>query len=103
MKQIHEAVQALDSDRIHFKGRTVIKKLCVMDIFRILGSGSLLVTAMLAFSGKANTSIPGLGENDTARADSVKTISLHHHIVGGDLKIRKALTPFSTITVNLPT
>ena len=37
-----------------------------MEIFRTLGSGSLLVTAMLDFSGKANTSIHGLGEDDTA-------------------------------------
>ena len=38
----------------------------VMDIFHTLGSGSLSVTAMLDFSGKANTSIHGLGEDDTA-------------------------------------
>ena len=37
-----------------------------MDIFRTLASGSLSVTAMLDFSGKANTSIHGLGEDDTA-------------------------------------
>ena len=37
-----------------------------MDIFRTLGSGSLSVTAMLDFSGKASTSIHGLGEDDTA-------------------------------------
>ena len=30
------------------------------------GSGSLSVTAMLDFSGKANTSIHGLGEDNTA-------------------------------------
>ena len=46
------------------RGRTVIKK--VMDIFRTLWSGSLSVAAMLDFSGKANTSIHGLGEDDTA-------------------------------------
>ena len=39
----------------------------VMDIFRTLGSWSLSVTAMLNFSGKANTSIHGLWEDDTAR------------------------------------
>ena len=38
-----------------------------MSIFRTLGSGSLSVTAMLDFSGKANTSIHGIGEDDTAR------------------------------------
>ena len=38
----------------------------VMDIFHTLGPGSLSVTAMLDFSGKANTSIHGLGEDDTA-------------------------------------
>ena len=38
-----------------------------MDIFRTLGSESLSVTAMLDFSGKANTSIHGLGEDDTAK------------------------------------
>ena len=38
-----------------------------MDI-RTLGSGSLSVTAMLEFSGEANTSIHGLGEDDTAKA-----------------------------------
>ena len=37
-----------------------------MDIFRTLGSRSLSVAAMLNFSGKANTSIHGLGEDDTA-------------------------------------
>ena len=44
-----------------------------MDIFQTLGSGSLSVTAMLIFLGKANTSIHGLrhvGEDDTARAYS---------------------------------
>ena len=35
-----------------------------MDIFRTLGSGSLSGTAMLTFSGKANTSIHGFGEDD---------------------------------------
>ena len=35
-------------------------------LFRTLGSRSLPVTAMLYFSGKANTSIHGLGEDDTA-------------------------------------
>ena len=37
-----------------------------IDIFWTLGSGSLSVTAMLDFSGKADTSIHGLGEDDTA-------------------------------------
>ena len=37
-----------------------------MDICRTLGSGSLSVTAMLDFSGLANISIHGLGEDDTA-------------------------------------
>ena len=37
-----------------------------MDIFRTLGSRSLSVTATLHCSGKANTSIHGLGEDDTA-------------------------------------
>ena len=37
-----------------------------MDIFRTLGSGSLSVSPMLDFSGKANTSINGLGKDDTA-------------------------------------
>ena len=41
-----------------------------MDIFRTLGSGSLSVTATLHFSGKANISIHGLGEDDTASACS---------------------------------
>ena len=34
--------------------------------FSDLGSRSLSVTTMLDFSGKANTSIHGLGEDDTA-------------------------------------
>ena len=38
-----------------------------MDIFRTLRSGSLSVTDMLGFSGKANTPIHGLGEDYTAR------------------------------------
>ena len=37
-----------------------------MDIFRTLGSGSLSVTAMLDFLGKANTPVYGLGEDETA-------------------------------------
>ena len=37
-----------------------------MGIFRTVGSGSLSVTAMLGFLGKANTSIHGVGEDDTA-------------------------------------
>ena len=36
------------------------------DIFRTLSSGSLSLTAMLNFLGEANTSIHGLGEEDTA-------------------------------------
>ena len=40
-----------------------------MDIFWSLWSLSLPVTAMLNFSRKANTSIHGLGEIDTARSD----------------------------------
>ena len=35
--------------------------------FRTLGTRSLSVTAMLSFSGKANTSIHGLGVDDTAK------------------------------------
>ena len=38
-----------------------------MEIFQTLGSGALSVTAMLDFSGKANASIHGPGEDDTAR------------------------------------
>ena len=38
----------------------------IMDIFRTLGSRSLSVTAMLNFSGKANTSIKSLREDNTA-------------------------------------
>ena len=37
-----------------------------MDIYRTLGSRSLSVTALLIFSGKANTSIHGLGGDDKA-------------------------------------
>ena len=37
--------------------------------FLDLGVGLLSVTASLDFSGKANTSIRGLGEDDTARHD----------------------------------
>ena len=42
-----------------------------MDIFRTLGSRSLSVTAMFNFSGKANTSIHGLGEDKMASYLSV--------------------------------
>ena len=38
----------------------------VMNIFQTPGSGSLSVTAMLDFSGKANSPIHGLGEDDLA-------------------------------------
>ena len=62
--------------------RTVTKK--VMDIFRTLGSGSLSVTAMLEFSGKAKTSIHGLGEDDTANwaysASGFSCYSLHYFV-----------------------
>ena len=44
----------------------VAQTLKSMDIFRTLGSRSLSVTAMLNFSGKANTSIRSLGEDDMA-------------------------------------
>ena len=37
-----------------------------MDIFRALGARMLSVTTILNFPGKANTSINGLGEDDTA-------------------------------------
>ena len=39
------------------------------DIFWTLGSRSLSVTTMLNFLGKANTSIHGLGEDDTAKSE----------------------------------
>ena len=38
----------------------------IMYFFRTLGSRSLSVTAMLTFSVKANTSIHGFGDDDTA-------------------------------------
>ena len=44
----------------------VAQSLCYVDIFRTLVSGSLSFTAMLDFSGKANTFIHGLGKDDTA-------------------------------------
>ena len=50
------------------RGRTIIKKLWTFfgPCFQIdCRSGSLSVTVMLGFSGKANTSIHGLGEDDT--------------------------------------
>ena len=53
-----------------------------MDIFRTSGSGSLSVTAMLDFSGKANTSIQGLGEEDTAILGVAETVQ-----IGLDLNI----------------
>ena len=37
-----------------------------MDIFQTLGSGLLSVTTMLDFSGRANTSMHGVREDDTA-------------------------------------
>ena len=43
--------------------------------FSDLGSGSLSVTAMLDFSGKANTPIHGLGEDDTAKAEDTTSRS----------------------------
>ena len=48
-----------------YSARRSHSHLKVMDIFRTLESGSLSVTVMLYFSGKANTSIYGLGEDDT--------------------------------------
>ena len=44
----------------------VAQTLQIIDIFRTLEAGSLSVTAMGFFSSKANTSIHGLGEDDTA-------------------------------------
>ena len=46
-----------------------------MDIFRTLGSGSLSVTAMLDFSGKSNTSIHGLGEDDMASFEWIQSVA----------------------------
>ena len=43
-----------------------------MDISQTLGSRSLSVKAMLNFSGKANTSIHGLGEDDTDRFENAQ-------------------------------
>ena len=51
-----------------------------MDIFRTLGSRSLSVNAMLNFSGKANTSIHGLGEDDTAKSSSGQFGGLNGHL-----------------------
>ena len=62
----------------------------VMDIFRTLGSGSLSVTAMLDFSGKANTSIHGLGEDDTATNKLPKVdvgLMLSHRLRRGPTRI----------------
>ena len=47
-----------------------------MDIFKTLGSGSLSATAMLDFSGKANTSIHGLVEDDTASMELVLHVGI---------------------------
>ena len=56
-----------------------------MDIFRTLASRSLSVTAMLSFSGKASTSIHGLGQDDTARVGGgggvKQTLAMNHSIV----------------------
>ena len=49
---------------VQLRGRAVNRKLWTF--VRTLGSRSLSVTAMSNFSGKANTSIHGLGEDDTA-------------------------------------
>ena len=53
-----------------------------MDIFRTLGSGSLSVTAMLDFSGKANTSIHGLGQDDTAKWTHADDGGIKDSIIG---------------------
>ena len=53
-----------------------------MDMFRTLGSGSLSVTAMLDFSGKANTSIHVLGEDDTARVPVGSTLNRQTRFTG---------------------
>ena len=45
-----------------------------MVIFRPLESGSLSDTAMWDFSGKAYTSIHGLGEDDTARGSPAEKV-----------------------------
>ena len=45
--------------------------------FSDLGVGLLSVTAMLDFSGEANTSIHGLGKDDTTMRDSVHVASKH--------------------------
>ena len=46
-----------------------------MDIYRTLGSRSLSVTALLNFSGKANTSIHGLGGDDKANCRPAREAS----------------------------
>ena len=53
-----------------------------MDIFRTLGSRTLSVTAILNFSGKANTSIHGLGEDDTANFEWLHGFFLVHSTMG---------------------
>ena len=42
-----------------------------MDIFPPMDLGPLSITAMFYFSGKANTSIHGLREDDTVKLESV--------------------------------
>ena len=67
------------SDRM--LGSQVAQTLKSMDILLTLGSRSLSVTVILNFSGKhgrANTSIQGLGEDDTATFEQGLTLMFEH-------------------------
>ena len=77
-----------------------------MDIFPTLGSGSLSVTAMLDFSGKANTSIHGLEEVDTAAADPSFSLNQHRFNVSCLVSISRVVSryrePQLQVGENLP-
>ena len=72
------------------RGRAVNRKLWTF--FRTLGSGSLSVTAILDFWGKANTSIHGLGEDDTANGTPALVNKLSCF-----LEITNGFTPYYSV------
>ena len=76
-----------------------------MDIFRTLESGTLSITAMSDFSGKANTSIHGFEEDDTAVTSLAvfsQIINLHPlEVVGRGSEAQLEVDKFSSIQSNI--
>ena len=69
--------------------------------FRTLGSGSLSVPAMMDFLGKANISIHGLGEDDTATEAVITDLPVTKKILAGPLSAMLVPTQHKIIYINI--